>query len=139
MYCSKCGNKVNENDKFCTKCGNACMETPPSPQQNTNNSSSNTSNAQNEYNNIYNNIHNNYQNENKPSSNNPIALAGIICSIVGLLVFGVFLGIIAIVLGIVAYQQPNIDTKNKQTATFSIVIGIVDIIGALLVTGTLFL
>lgn len=21
MYCTKCGNKLNENDKFCTKCG----------------------------------------------------------------------------------------------------------------------
>lgn len=23
MFCSKCGNKLNENDKFCNKCGSS--------------------------------------------------------------------------------------------------------------------
>ena len=26
MYCVKCGNKLNKNDKFCTKCGNSVVD-----------------------------------------------------------------------------------------------------------------
>ena len=76
MYCSKCGNKVNENDKFCTKCGNACIE----QERTFNNENINQFNTSN--------------------STNSMALPSLICSIVGLFVFGIPLGIISLILGI---------------------------------------
>lgn len=31
MFCSKCGNPVDERAKFCANCGNALQACPPSP------------------------------------------------------------------------------------------------------------
>lgn len=104
MYCSKCGNKVNENDKFCTKCGNACIE----QERTFNNENINQFNTSN--------------------STNSMALPSLICSIVGLFVFGIPLGIISLILGIMAHKQAVISRSSTKMATWAIILGIIDIV-----------
>ena len=100
-YCSKCGNKLNINAKFCNKCGNYCE------QQN-----SSVNNNEEEY-------------ESNEGTNSPIALAGLICAIVGLFVFPYILGIAAIVLGIIGRCQENISSRSKKQAVASIILGVI--------------
>ena len=64
-----------------------------------------------------------------------MAIAGFVCSLVGLIVAGIILGIVAISLG--ATAKNHIKTfpgeKGNGLATAAIVIGIIDIVGAIVV------
>ena len=103
-FCNKCGNKLDENARYCNKCGNRC------DQQNFN-----ENNNQERY----------EENEGKDSV---IALIGLICSIVGLFVVPLLLGIASIVLGIIGKCQSDISEKSNKQATAAIVLGVIDAI-----------
>ena len=112
-YCHNCGKylleeengyKLDENARFCNKCGNRC------DQQNFND---------------YNNQERYEENEGKDST---VALIGLICSIVGLFVVPLLLGIASIVLGIIGKCQSDISEKSNKQATAAIVLGVIDAI-----------
>ena len=114
--CKVCGKIINEGDKFCQGCGASVEDEVAYVQNNA------TVNPQ------YNQINNN------AGKTNPSAIAGFVCSLVGLLISGIFMGIIAISLGVSAKKHIEIfkDEKGKGLATAAIVIGIIDIVGAII-------
>ncbi len=63
---------------------------------------------------------------NNDSKTNPLALTGFICSIVGLIVLPLILGIVSIVLGIIVKSQDNINAKSRKQSTVAIVLGVID-------------
>lgn len=111
--CNVCGKAINEGDKFCQACG-AKVENEVVQQAVENNVQNNTSN--------------------KTETTNGSAIAGFICSLVGIFVLGIWLGIIAICLGVSAKKHIKLfeNEKGNGLATAAIVIGIIDIVGAIL-------
>ena len=66
------------------------------------------------------------------ASMNGFALAGFICSIVGLILFGLILGVVAIILSAIGLSKINKDPlgwNGRGLAIAGIIIGILDIIG----------
>ena len=60
---------------------------------------------------------------------NPYALASFICSLIGLVIFGLPMGIAAIVTGVNGNTSFDPETQsNKWMAIFGIVLGIIDVI-----------
>ncbi len=120
-FCKYCGSKVNEEDKFCQKCGAKIEENTTS----TNNEIQNN-NIQNS------NVNNNTQNDavNGKNGTNPSAIGGFVCSLVGLLIFGVIMGTIAICLGVTAKKHMEVfkNEKGGGLATAAIIIGIIDVV-----------
>lgn len=126
--CQKCGNQLNDEDNFCQKCGTSVKE------------DNNTSNdIQN--NKVDNKISNNTQSNHKEndsvntkSSYNLSAVAGFICSLVGLISLRTIMGIIAISLGVTAKQHFKIfkNEKGEGLATAAIIIGCIDIVFSLI-------
>lgn len=120
--CKFCGNTINEGDKFCQGCG-ASVESAVT-QEVINND-------------VQNNVNTNYnQTNNNAGRTNPSAVAGFVCSLVGLFIAGIFLGILSICLGVSAKKHIEVfkNEKGKGLATAAIVIGIIDIAGAVLIT-----
>lgn len=113
MFCSKCGNQLNRDDKFCSKCGQSSIEAPPNNQQNIDNS-------------------------NASNTTNSMALASIICAIIGLFIFGIPLGIISLILGIMAHKQAVISRSSTKMATWAIILGVIDIILPIIYIDSLF-
>lgn len=105
-FCHKCGAQLE--NLFCTNCG---KKLEPNSQfcNNCGHSVYNRSTANN-------------------TNNSSVALAGFICSIVGLFILPLLLGIIALVLGIIGRNQDNISKKSKNQATTAIVLGIIDML-----------
>ena len=119
-FCKYCGNKVKEDSKFCNKCGknieeNENVKIPDAVIEST--TSDNTNDKQNEYNNM-------------TSRTNPMAIASFVCSLVGILLFGLILGTVAIVLSVYAKKHMKIfeNEKGEGFATAGLVIGIVDVV-----------
>ncbi|MEX0991585.1 MAG: DUF4190 domain-containing protein [Actinomycetota bacterium] len=74
-----------------------------------------------------------------PTSNG-LATASLACAIVGLLVFGIVLGPIAIILGIVAQSQiaaSGGQQGGKGTATAGVVIGLLDVLAFFVIYASL--
>ncbi len=117
MYCSKCGNEMNEGEGFCPKCGNSIQA--EQPKSNTHEDNSSNSEPKN-------GIVSNYIKEN--NIKNPMSLIAFISSILGLLILPYLFGPISIILGILALQQKNIDKKSKTQAIIAIVLGVADLI-----------
>lgn len=72
--------------------------------------------------------------------NNGKAVAGFVCSLVGLLLFGVILGTIAVILGAMGkseIQKSGGAQKGSGLATAAIVIGIIDIVAFFILLSTL--
>ena len=111
MYCSNCGSEIPNNAKFCANCGNACVE-QKQEEQTLNNGNTNQFNNSNGYTN---------------NTNNSMAIAGLICSIVGLFVYGIPLGIISVILGIIAHKQAVINRSSTKMITWVIILGAIDI------------
>lgn len=135
--CKYCGNTLGENDNFCQKCGAVADSVED-------NKAGMAAQANENINNTVNNT-NNYQQQASSSNaydgrTSGMAIGGFVCSLIGFFVMGVVLGIIAISLGAAALNHmktfPN--EKGKGLAIASIVIGIIDIIGAIVVTALLF-
>ncbi|SHG29162.1 protein of unknown function [Jatrophihabitans endophyticus] len=60
---------------------------------------------------------------------NGLAIAGMVCGIVGLLIFWFILGPLAIIFGGIGWSRANRGAKYKGMAIAGVVLGIVDIIG----------
>ncbi|MBO5349149.1 MAG: DUF4190 domain-containing protein [Clostridia bacterium] len=119
-FCKYCGNKLSGNDKFCQNCG-ASVEKEV---QAVNNDLEN--NTQN------NNINNNMQNNdvNNQVKTNSSAIGSLVCSLIGIFIAGVAMGVVAISLGVAAKKHIKIfqNEKGEGLATAGIVIGIIDIV-----------
>lgn len=63
---------------------------------------------------------------------NGLAIAGFVISLVGLVVFGIILGIVAVVFGAI-----SLNSQRRGFAIAALIIGIVDIVGALIVASAL--
>lgn len=112
--CKACGKVINEGDKFCQACG-AKIENEVVQETVENNVQNNTSN--------------------KKETTNGLAIAGFVCSLVGLFILGIWLGILAICFGVSAKKHIKLfeNEKGNGLATAAIVIGIIDIVGAILI------
>lgn len=127
--CKYCGNVLEDGDNFCQKCGAVADSV-----QDSNPGMSAQANA---------NVTNNFNQQQNTTVNNTyagktsgIAIGGFVCSLIGFWVFGVVLGIVAISLGAAALNHMKTfpEEKGKGLAIAAIVIGIIDIIGAILGT-----
>lgn len=120
--CEYCKSELNDGDKFCQNCGaEVKSETVTSTNTVENNNIQNNDNVQNNY--QYNDINGN-------AKTNPSAIAGFVCSLVGILLAGIAMGIIAICLGVAAKNHMKVfkNEKGNGLATAAIVIGIIDIV-----------
>jgi hypothetical protein len=59
---------------------------------------------------------------------NGLAIAGLVCGIVGLLFFNVILGPLAIIFGGIGWSKANRGAKHRGMAIAAVVFGIVDLI-----------
>lgn len=78
-------------------------------------------------------------NADEPRSNG-LAIAGFVCSIVGFFVFGILLGVLAIIFSAVGLGKINKDPskwKGKGLAIAGLIIGIVDIVGWIIIIALL--
>ena len=124
-FCLHCGSKISEGEKFCANCGASTEDARVV---------NNGQVAQSEGNVINNETQNSTNNtqstsiENKTGTN-PLAIASFVCSLVGLLVAGIWMGIIAISFSVAAKRQLKVykNQKGNGFATAGLVIGIVDI------------
>lgn len=64
---------------------------------------------------------------------NGLAIAGMVCGIVGLLVFWIILSPLAIIFGGVGWNRANNGAKYKGMAIAGVVLGIVGIVGYIIV------
>ena len=70
----------------------------------------------------------------RPVGNNGKAMAAMICGIVGLVVFGFILGIVAIVLGSMAKNEiRRTGQGGSGMATAGIVLGVLDIVAGIII------
>lgn len=126
-FCKKCGAAIGPDDKFCQSCGEKNPEYKGSSVDNTNTSNANTvSSANNQY--TTQSINDNY-NAQPAKKTNGLAIASLVCSLVGLIVAGMIMGILAICLSIAAKNKMKVYTNEggKGMATAGLVIGIIDV------------
>lgn len=129
--CKYCGNVLEDGDNFCQKCGavaDAVQDNEPGMSAQANANVTNNFNQQQ-----------NTTNATYAGKTSGIAIGGFVCSLVGLLVAGVILGIVAISLGAAALNHIKTfpGEKGKGLAIAAIVIGVFDIIGAIVGTALL--
>jgi hypothetical protein len=62
------------------------------------------------------------------SGTNGMAIAGLVCGLVGLLIFNVILGPLALIFGGIGLSRANRGAPRKGMATAAIVLGIVDLV-----------
>ena len=118
MFCTNCGNKIEDDAKFCTNCGNSLK----SDFNNVNNNNYQNSN----YN--YNNVKNSNNNVNSSSNNDSGTLALIfgICS----LIFNGILGVVSGIIGIVCSRKETVPSKNGKAG---LILGIIGIISSIII------
>ena len=125
-FCKYCGSELNDETKFCPKCGAKIEEIIE------NNDPIKT--VENGLNN--NPVNNNQTNEIKrddvtgETKTNPAAVASLVCSLVGLIIAGLPLGIVAICLSVAAKKHIKVfpNEKGSGMATAGLVIGIIDVV-----------
>ena len=62
-------------------------------------------------------------------TNNGLATASFVLSLVGLVIFGIICGVLAVIFGILAMSKINPETeKNKWMAITGIAVGVVDVV-----------
>lgn len=120
--CKFCGKIINEGDKFCQGCG-AKIENEV-VQSTVNNNIYNNTTVNPQYN----------QTNNNAGKTNPSAIVGFVSSLIGLFLAGIIMGVLAICLGVSAKKHIAIfeNEKGEGLAIAAIVIGIIDIVGAIL-------
>ncbi len=117
-FCSQCGSKLNEGAMFCPNCGSAVN-------QNNIQNQANNQQKQNNYNQP------NYNNgaQMGMQKTNGLAVAGFVCSLVGLFVFPLILGILSVCFSVAGKRRIEaFNEKGKGLATAGLIIGIIDII-----------
>lgn len=127
--CKYCGNVLEDGDNFCQKCGavaDAVQDSTPGMAAQANQTANNNFNNQQ--------VNSGYQ-----GKTSGIAIGGFVCSLIGFWVFGIILGIVSISLGAAALNHMKTfpEEKGKGLAIAAIVIGIIDIIGAIVGTALL--
>lgn len=156
-FCKNCGSELKEGSNFCGFCGtnNGGEDNNPiteygsnnnepikeygvKPETNTytvnnENRSGNSNNGQNINNTVYqNNAQNQASYVQNPNKYCGAAIASLVCSLIGLLCFGIPLGFAAVVAGIYALTQiKQTSEKGKGLAIAGIVIGAIDVIAAI--------
>lgn len=125
-FCKYCGSELNEGSKFCQKCGAKIEEIVE------NNDPIKTVGNESNNNTINNNATNNIKNDdvNGENKTNPAAVASLVCSLVGLIIAGLPLGIVAICLSVAAKKHIKVfpNEKGSGMATAGLVIGIIDVV-----------
>lgn len=118
-FCTNCGAKMNETDRFCPNCG-ADSNTGATPVQN-NVVQQNYSNAQANNNNVV---------QGGTKKTNGLAVTSFVCSMVGIVVFGLIMGILAICFGAVGLSRSKYfpEESGKGFAVTGIVVGILEVI-----------
>ncbi len=103
MYCTRCGNQMNDADKFCTNCGavnpsaqQAATQAPSQPQQQSQNAAVGS----------------------KANDDNVIAIVGFIFSFFG--------GMIGLVCSIIGYNNAQKGAPHKNLALAGIIISIAE-------------
>ena len=61
-------------------------------------------------------------------NNNGLAIAGLVCGLVGVLFFNVVLGPLAIIFGGIGWSRANSGAKHKGMAIAAVILGVVDLI-----------
>lgn len=117
-FCSNCGNMISEDSKFCNKCGAS-----------TGNNEFINNNVEGSNQNINTTV-NKVDNNQQTTKANGLAIASFVVSLVGLLIFGLPCGIIALSMGLTALKRINLfpEMKGKGLAISGIVIGSIDIV-----------
>lgn len=127
-YCAHCGGKIEDGEKFCQNCGASVEEAKTGMESNTMQTNYTQTTAVND------NMQNNINAAGKQKTNG-MAIASFVCSLVGIIIFGVILGILAISLGATAKKRMQVFNEGGSgLATAGIVIGIIDIVGAFIAT-----
>lgn len=118
-YCTNCGTKMNETDRFCSNCG----------------ADSNSGNSSVQNNNVVQpNVNNTQANNNVvqggTKKTNGLAVTSFVCSMVGIVVFGLVMGILAICFGAVGLSRTKYfpEESGKGFAVTGIVVGIIEVI-----------
>lgn len=116
--CKYCGNTLNDGDKFCQKCGGVVEEA--STNQTTAEVVNNISDTQN----------NNQSQSEYSGKTNGTAIASLVCSLVGIIIAAIPLGIVSICLSAAAMKHISAfpGEKGKGMAIAGLVIGIIDIV-----------
>ena len=121
-FCMHCGTMLGDDEKFCPNCGakaeveKAEVKEEPVVVNNTQTVNTNASQA------------------GVAPKTNGLAIAAMVCGIVGIFIANLWLGIIALSLGIAAKNKLKIfpEQKGKGMATAGIVLGIIDLALAVL-------
>ena len=118
-YCTNCGTKMNETDRFCSNCG-ADSNSGDSSVQNNNVVQPNVNNTQ----------ANNNVVQGGTKKTNGLAVTSFVCSMVGIVVFGLVMGILAICFGAVGLSRTKYfpEESGKGFAITGIVVGIIEVI-----------
>lgn len=121
-FCNHCGTMLSEDEKFCPNCG-AKAESKSEVVNETATVVNNTQTVSSQSN-INNNV-----NQAKPQKTNGLAIASMVCGIVGLFIGALWLGITALCLSIAAKNRLKVfpEEKGKGMATAGLVLGIIDI------------
>lgn len=119
-FCTNCGTKMNETDRFCPNCGTD-SNTGAAPVQNNNVVQQNYSNAQANNNNVV---------SGGTKKTNGLAVTSFVCSMVGIVIFGLIMGILAICFGAVGLSRSKYfpEESGKGFAVTGIVVGIIEVI-----------
>ena len=64
----------------------------------------------------------------QPGRSNGFAIAALVCGLVGLFLFGVVLGVLALIFGIIGLRRANAGASGRGMAIAGIVLGVIDII-----------
>ena len=130
-YCKNCGKELSEYSMFCIDCGIKVEEEIPvtEPVKDDVIIENNQVNEPNQ---------NNNTNTTEVQKTNGTAIAGFVCSIVGIFFAGLIMGILGISLGVTARKHIQVfeNEKGKGLATAAIIIGIIDI--GFVILGTIF-
>ncbi len=119
-FCTNCGTKMNETDRFCPNCGTD-SNTGAAPVQNNNVVQQNYSYAQANNNNVV---------SGGTKKTNGLAVTSFVCSMVGIVIFGLIMGILAICFGAVGLSRSKYfpEESGKGFAVTGIVVGIIEVI-----------